>query len=104
MFSSKLLLAALLFVYQPFALGAPASSAVPDNAPLPQTPSQASTAPTQSFTAGLTSDDPNDSLLDQFQNETPEAIRGTLGATVIGPQNVIEDRYRMTLKFNDFWS
>ncbi|GJJ10004.1 hypothetical protein Clacol_004230 [Clathrus columnatus] len=56
------------------------------------TPVGTSTAAGTTFTAGLTSDDPNDSFLDEFQNEIPEAIRGTLGATVIGPQNIPLDR------------
>ncbi|KAF8589808.1 oxalate decarboxylase [Ramaria rubella] len=84
----------------------PASSAPADSSSIdvaPGTPAakpssvsvsstESSSAPASSFTAGLTSDDPNDSLLDQFQSETPEAIRGSLGATVIGPQNVALDR------------
>ncbi|GJJ14952.1 hypothetical protein Clacol_009222 [Clathrus columnatus] len=92
MFGSTFFITALFLIYQPIVWAAPASSESSASPDSPSSPSSVSSAPTQSFTAGLTSDDPNDSLFDQFQNEIPEAIRGTLGATVIGPQNVIEDR------------
>ncbi|GJJ10026.1 hypothetical protein Clacol_004252 [Clathrus columnatus] len=72
------------------------SSAVPlassSNLPSHSVPVDTSTAAESTPTAGYASDDPNDSLYNQFQNEVPEAIRGSLGATVIGPQNIPLDR------------
>jgi len=43
-------------------------------------------------TASPSSDDPNGSLFQKFQSEKPEPIRGSLGASVLGPQNVALDR------------
>ena len=45
-----------------------------------------SAAPTQ--TVPYASDDPNTMLWDADVGSTPQAIRGTLGASVLGPQNV----------------
>jgi hypothetical protein len=47
-----------------------------------------SSAPATSPTVPYASDDPNLPLWNPFEDITPEPIRGTLGTTVIGPQNV----------------
>ncbi|KAJ8595812.1 putative oxalate decarboxylase/oxidase [Rhizopogon salebrosus TDB-379] len=58
-----------------FAVAVPASSV-------------ASSAPAASPTVPYASDDPNLPLWNPFEDITPEPIRGSLGTTVIGPQNV----------------
>ncbi|KIJ50983.1 hypothetical protein M422DRAFT_159145 [Sphaerobolus stellatus SS14] len=105
MINSRFIFAALFLGFGQIAFAAPAASAAASSVAVSsaavspvissvarsssQAPTQSSTSPAAAtFTAGLTSDDPNDSLLDQFQSETPEAIRGSLGASVIGPQNI----------------
>lgn len=73
------------------AVSSPSASAVPPAQS--STDTATSSAADATFSAGYASDDPNYSLYDEFQNEVPEAIRGTLGATVIGPQNIPLDRF-----------
>lgn len=48
-------------------------------------------APTFAYPAPA-SQDPNDSLMDEFQNGQPEPIRGNLGAKILGPDNLPLDR------------
>lgn len=75
------------------------SPAASSHSSLPsQSPPDTSTAAESTPTAGYASDDPNDSFYDEFQDEVPEAIRGTLGATVIGPQNIPLDRCDLHLR------
>lgn len=92
----RFILAAVLLTLSPSVLTLPAGSGGDvSSSPAAKSsgsPTQTSSAAQQSITAGTTSDDPNDSFWDEYQSETPEAIRGTLGATVIGPQNVELDR------------
>jgi len=57
----------------------------------------ASSAPAPSETVPLASDDPNEALWTADTTIIPEAIRGSLGATVIGPQNVQIDRQNADL-------
>jgi hypothetical protein len=52
------------------------------------TPSSTSAAASASPTVPYASDDPNDVLWLPNSDIIPEAERGTLGATVIGPQNI----------------
>ena len=54
----------------------------------PSLPSGTVSAPTSTQTVPYASDDPNYPLWNDSSDITPEAIRGSLGATVIGPQNV----------------
>lgn len=61
-------------------------------ATIAESPSQTSSAPASSLTAGLTSNDPNDSFFEEFQDEIPEPVRGSLGAPSLGPQNIPLDR------------
>jgi oxalate decarboxylase family bicupin protein len=65
-------------------LAAPASDPRPSNTTPSPTPAAASPSPTVPYA----SDDPNDVLWLPDSDIIPEAERGTLGATVIGPQNV----------------
>ena len=51
-------------------------------------PSEVSSAPAASPTVPYASDDPNNPLWSPESNITPEPIRGQLGATILGPQNV----------------
>ncbi|KAJ8495933.1 hypothetical protein ONZ51_g1374 [Trametes cubensis] len=51
-------------------------------------PSSTSSAPPASETVPFASDDPNGPLWSEDSTSDPEAIRDTLGATVIGPQNI----------------
>ncbi|GJJ10006.1 hypothetical protein Clacol_004232 [Clathrus columnatus] len=104
MIHSRILIVAFILLQQQFTFAAPApvssvsiasdvsAAPAPPHSTSTPTKTSTSTAATSSFTAGLTSDDPNDSFINEFQNETPEAIRGSLGATVIGPQNIDLDR------------
>ncbi|KAL4251438.1 RmlC-like cupin domain superfamily protein [Abortiporus biennis] len=52
------------------------------------TPSSTSAAPAASQTVPYASDDPNDVLWSADYDGIPEAIRGTYGATVLGPQDI----------------
>lgn len=101
MIHSPFIFAAVFFALCPSVLTFPAGSGGSvSSSPAAKSsgsPTQTSSAAQPSFTTGTTSDDPNDSLWDEFQSETPEAIRGTLGATVIGPQNVALDRLEYLL-------
>ncbi|KAI0661690.1 oxalate decarboxylase [Cubamyces menziesii] len=70
---------------------ASASSAVASNALAHSgstAPSSTSSAPPASETVPFASDDPNGPLWSEDSTSDPEAIRDTLGATVIGPQNI----------------
>jgi len=51
-------------------------------------PSVTTTTPSASPTVPYASDDPNLPLWNEYEDIVPEPIRGTLGTTVIGPQNV----------------
>lgn len=51
-------------------------------------PSEVSSAPAASPTVPYASDDPNNPLWSPESNITPEPVRGQLGATILGPQNV----------------
>ncbi|KAF8604741.1 oxalate decarboxylase [Ceratobasidium sp. AG-I] len=55
-------------------------------------PSPTTDSSLPSPTLPYASDDPNDSFLDQFQNTTPEPVRGSRGASLLGPQNLAIDR------------
>ncbi|CUA75369.1 hypothetical protein RSOLAG22IIIB_11691 [Rhizoctonia solani] len=70
----------------PAGLSASASTSTPPSL----TPSSTSTsdASLPSPTVASASDDPNGSLLNQYQNGTPESERGTAGASILGPQNI----------------
>ncbi|EMD31304.1 hypothetical protein CERSUDRAFT_163165 [Gelatoporia subvermispora B] len=57
----------------------------------------ATSPPPPSETVALASDDPNEALWNENTTIIPEAIRGSLGATVIGPQNVDIDRQNADL-------
>ncbi|GJJ09996.1 hypothetical protein Clacol_004222 [Clathrus columnatus] len=102
MIHSGILIAAFTLLQPQFIFAAPTvnvTSIVPSAVPSAsyssssQFPIDISTAVESTPTAGYASDDPNYSFYDQFQDEAvPEAIRGTLGATVIGPQNIPIDR------------
>ncbi|KAG8738540.1 hypothetical protein FRC10_006744 [Ceratobasidium sp. 414] len=80
------------------AFGAPAAS----SSPKPSSTSRASTtlvAASSTIDSSLpvptvpyASDDLNESYLDKFQVENPEPIRGSRGASLLGPQNVPLDR------------
>lgn len=106
MIHSRILLAAFVLINQQWSFAAPtgnttsiATGSTAVLSPSAVSPAQSSTdtatssAADATFSAGYASDDPNDSFYDEFQNEVPEAIRGTLGATVIGPQNIPLDRF-----------
>ncbi|CAE6418028.1 unnamed protein product [Rhizoctonia solani] len=70
----------------PAGLSASTSTSTPPSL----TPSSTSTsdASLPSPTVASASDDPNGSLLNQYQNGTPESERGTAGASILGPQNI----------------
>ena len=78
-----------------YASAAPAGTTVPTSS-LASTstssssvaPSATSDAPLPSPTVAYASDDPNDSLLNQYQSGTPEPERGAAGAKILGPQNL----------------
>lgn len=69
---------------------APAPSETPDA-------SAVSSALAASETVPLASDNPNNILWLPDTDIVPEAIRGSLGATVLGPQNVEIDRQNADL-------
>ncbi|KAG1876266.1 putative oxalate decarboxylase/oxidase [Suillus subluteus] len=50
--------------------------------------SSVASAPAATPTVPYASDDPNYPLWNEFEDIVPEPIRGTLGATILGPQNV----------------
>lgn len=50
--------------------------------------SVATSAPAASPTVPYASNDPNLPLWNEYENITPEPIRGSLGTTILGPQNV----------------
>ena len=52
------------------------------------TASAAASTPTVAYA----SDDPNNSFLSEYANSTPEPIRGSTGASILGPQNVALER------------
>ncbi|KAI5122517.1 hypothetical protein M0805_005245 [Coniferiporia weirii] len=54
--------------------------------------SAASSAPSAFVTAGAASDSPNDQAFPQGTTETPEAINGQLGGTVIAPDDTVIDQ------------
>ncbi|CAE6474591.1 unnamed protein product [Rhizoctonia solani] len=75
----------------------PASSLAPtlssSSSPAPISVSTStSNAAIPSPTVAYASDDPNNSLLNQYQSGTPEPIRGSTGASILGPQNVPLER------------
>ena len=55
-------------------------------------PSSAASSEAPAATVPYASDDPNAMLWNEDMSSTPEAIRGSLGATVLGPQNVALDK------------
>jgi hypothetical protein len=69
------ILSTLALISSAVAVPAPSSSVV-------------SSAPAASPTVPYASDDPNFPLWNEYEDITPEPMRGTLGGTVIGPQNV----------------
>ncbi|EKM56991.1 uncharacterized protein PHACADRAFT_142065 [Phanerochaete carnosa HHB-10118-sp] len=70
-------------------LGAPAGSSALASAPTSSsTPSASVTAPAATETVPYASDNANTIMWGPGWNGQPEAIRGSLGASVIGPQNV----------------
>ncbi|KIJ42645.1 hypothetical protein M422DRAFT_60349 [Sphaerobolus stellatus SS14] len=98
MIHSQFILVTLFWGFGQVALAAPAASQASSSVvtitlvPTSIAHTGTSSAPATTFTAGLTSDDPNDSFLDEFQDGTPEGIRGTLGASILGPQNIPIER------------
>lgn len=64
------------------------SSSSVKNTPTSLAPSSTSAAPDASETVPYASDDPNDIMWYPDTDNVPEAIRGSLGATVLGPQDV----------------
>ncbi|PSS05482.1 hypothetical protein PHLCEN_2v3764 [Hermanssonia centrifuga] len=89
---SILLLAALSSVdaAPAFAVGSDSAAPLSADSDLSLTSSAASAA-SASPTVAFASDNPNPLLWTADSDIIPEAIRGTLGATVIGPQNVAVD-------------
>ena len=83
----NLLLNALFLFCTRLTAAAPAASA-PASAP---PPSSAVSAAVPSSTVPFAKSDPNGLLWDPNTNEVPEAIRGALGANIIGPQNIPVD-------------
>ena len=51
-------------------------------------PSGTSSAPTSTSTVPYASDDPNNPLWNPESDIVPQPIRGSLGANILGPQNV----------------
>lgn len=51
-------------------------------------PAAVTSAPAASPTVPYASDDPNLPLWNENENIVPEPMRGTLGASVLGPQNI----------------
>ncbi|KAF8602748.1 putative oxalate decarboxylase/oxidase [Ceratobasidium sp. AG-I] len=56
------------------------------------TGSSTASAPASTPTVAYASDDPNNSFLNEYANSTPEPIRGSTGASILGPQNVALER------------
>nr|BAQ25797.1 oxalate decarboxylase 2 [Grifola frondosa] len=73
------------------AVAAPASE-ISSSVSIVASSSIASTAPAPSETVPLASDDPNAALWNADTTIDPQAIRGSLGATILGPQNIDIDR------------
>ncbi|OBZ72016.1 Oxalate decarboxylase OxdC [Grifola frondosa] len=73
------------------AVAAPASE-ISSSVSIVASSSIASTAPAPSETVPLASDDPNAALWNADTTIVPQAIRGSLGATILGPQNIDIDR------------
>ncbi|KAG8684273.1 hypothetical protein FRC11_012379 [Ceratobasidium sp. 423] len=75
---------------------ATASSLAPTSSSSSVTPSSTSTSTSDaalpSPTVAYASDDPNGSLLNQYQGGTPEPERGAAGANILGPQNIPLER------------
>lgn len=63
-------------------------SAPRSSRPATATPSSTVSAPAASQTVPFASDDPNGPLWGPDDSGVPQAIRGSLGATVLGPQDV----------------
>jgi hypothetical protein len=74
-------LSLLLYTAAAFVAAAPAGSPT-------YTPSSVATSATASSTVSPASDDPNAPLWGPYSNVRPEAVRGKLGATILGPENV----------------
>ena len=87
--ASRIYLALVLFA--PFAATIPTPSTIslPSTAP---TPSFVASGPAGTLVVPFASDDPNQPLWSQDTDIDPEPIRGNLGASVIGPQNVKLDQ------------
>lgn len=62
------------------------------SSPATATPSSTTDSAIPSPTVAYASDDPNGSLLNQYQSGTPEPERGTTGASILGPQNIPLER------------
>ena len=80
-------LLATLGATAPAAPSADSSGARSSSAP----PSSTASAAGATETVPYASDNPNDVLWGPNYSGTPEAVRGSLGASVIGPQNVVMD-------------
>ncbi|KAF8602766.1 oxalate decarboxylase [Ceratobasidium sp. AG-I] len=52
------------------------------------TASAATSTPTVAYASG----DPNNSFLNEYANSTPQPIRGSTGASILGPQNIALER------------
>lgn len=63
-----------------------ATTAAP--APLKHSPSKTTSAPSSTPTVPYASDNPNYPLWNLDEDIIPEAIRGKLGASILGPMNV----------------
>ena len=86
--TTSVLLNALLLFATRCANGAPAAASSAASSVAAVVPSSAAAAPAASPTVAFAKDDPNGILWTDDSDMQPEAIRGTLGASVIGPQNV----------------
>lgn len=69
-----------------------ASSSVLASSSASGNPSSTSSAATPSQTVPLASSNPNEPLWDPSTDTDPEAIRGSLGASILGPSNLDIDR------------
>lgn len=86
----------MLFTIPPLVALAAYASAAPTGstatASHSSTASSASSAAAASPTVAYASDDMNYSFWNKFADTTPEAVRGTTGGSILGPQNVPLER------------
>ncbi|KAH9850306.1 oxalate decarboxylase [Lenzites betulinus] len=89
--ASSMLSIAVSFLFATAAIAAPAASVSSDVG----SATSAATAPAE--TVPLASDNPNGILFLPDTNAIPQPIRGTLGANILGPQNIPIDRQNADL-------